>query len=136
VTKLNQLAAWLAAFAACGAPAVASARALPRAHPAIFAAAAPGRSMVPAVPLPAFRSQAVEQQPILLARMTPDQRAQFQQQMADMRNRRAEHDAAANAANPAHPRLSPEERRQLREQIRDAHRDWNGTRPPPPRGDR
>ncbi len=91
--------------------------------------------MVPAGPLPAFRGQAIEQQPVLLARMTPDQRAQFQQQMTDLRNRRAEHDAAANAANPAHPRLSPEERRQLREQIRDAHRDWNGSRPAP-RGDR
>lgn len=126
MTKFNQLTAWLAAFAACGAPAVAPARALPRAQAVMFASRAP---------LPAWRGQAIEQQPFLLARMTPDQRAQFQQQMTDLRNRRAEHDAAANAANPAHPRLSPEERRQLREQIRDAHRDWNGTHPAP-RGDR
>ena len=126
MTKLNRLTVWLAAFVACGAPAIASARAPSRAQPAIYAAG----------PAPAWRGRAIERQPIVLARMTPDQRAQFQQQMTDLRNRHAEHDAAANAANPAHPRLSPEERRQLREQIRDAHRDWNGTHPPAPRGDR
>ena len=68
---------------------------------------------------------------LVRVRMTPDQRAQFQQQMADLRNRRAERNGEVPPPNAQHPRLSPEERRQLREQIRDAHRELNGPRRAP-----
>jgi hypothetical protein len=127
VYKLAPLLALAIAVAAVGLPALA---------PAQEAPAVPGGWPGFEQRLQAWRSLTPQQRFLIRARMTPDQRAQFQQQMADLRKRRAERDGAdVPAPNAAHPRLSPEERRQLREQIRDAHREWNGGRPAP-RGDR
>jgi hypothetical protein len=64
-------------------------------------------------------------------RQIVEQRAQVQRQLAEQR-RRAALEREAPPPPPGDPgRLSPEQRRQLREQIREAHREWKvGRRPP------
>ncbi len=71
-----------------------------------------------------------EQRRQLWQQLTPEERARIWQRLpAEQRRAIRERMTPEQRANPPGPKLSPEERQRLRDQIRDVHLKHGGGRP-------
>ncbi|MEW5879596.1 MAG: hypothetical protein AB1761_04030 [Pseudomonadota bacterium] len=83
------------------------------------------------------RSRSPEERRELWMRMTPEQRGAMRERWMEERRRRMDDGVgpAMGERMPPH-RLTPEERQRLRDQIREANREWRGKGMHGPRGQR